>query len=332
MNTKVRNSNIELLRIIAMMFIVIWHISVHAQKGELDSHNYIIAFCTTGVNLFILISGYFGIKLTWQNLLTLISTVLFYSLITNACKWLITETPPSIDDMKELLVPIKESRWWFINCYFNLMLLSPIINIALNKATDRQFKYIVGVLLFISCISGFCFKNSINLNGYNTFHFITIYVLGNAIKKFHLPSRLSTKQFSCTYILSTLCIFALSFFASRISNYNNPLIVISALSLFFFFSKLDFKSKSVNYIATFMLPVYLLQDSSTGQIIYKYLYQSGLKMDFQGAEYSSLIILYIIILLGSAFILDNIRRFLLNQPISTICKSLNKKANIFNHL
>ena len=61
MNTKVRKSNIELLRIIAMMFIVIWHISVHAQKGELNSHNYIVAFCTTGVNLFILISGYFGI-------------------------------------------------------------------------------------------------------------------------------------------------------------------------------------------------------------------------------------------------------------------------------
>ena len=64
MQPKVRNSNIELLRIIAMTFIVIWHISVHAQKGELNSHNYIVAFCTTGVNLFILISGYFGIKLT----------------------------------------------------------------------------------------------------------------------------------------------------------------------------------------------------------------------------------------------------------------------------
>ena len=63
MNTKTRNSNIELLRIIAMMFIVIWHISVHAQKGELPSHNYIISITITGVNLFLLITGYFGIRL-----------------------------------------------------------------------------------------------------------------------------------------------------------------------------------------------------------------------------------------------------------------------------
>ena len=78
MNTKVRNSNIELLRIIAMMFIVIWHISVHAQKGELPSHNYIAAITTTGVNLFVLISGYWGIKLKWKSLLNILSIVVFY--------------------------------------------------------------------------------------------------------------------------------------------------------------------------------------------------------------------------------------------------------------
>ena len=299
------------------------------SKGELASHNYILALTITGVNLFVLISGYFSIKLNWKNLLTLVGTVAFYNLASIIFKWQITGATPRLGEIAGCFPPICNTHWWFINCYFMLMLLSPIINIALEKATDKQYKYTLSILLFTSCISGFCFKNFINMTGYNTFHFITIYVLGNAIKKFHLPSRLSTKQFACTYILSTLCIFALSFFTSRTNFYNNPLIIISALSLFCLFANLDFKSKAVNYVATFMLPVYLLQDSSAGTIIYKYLYQNGLEMDFRGTEYASLIILYIIILSGSAFILDNIRRLVLDKPTGEISKFLDKKYNIF---
>lgn len=330
MTTKVRNSNIELLRIIAMLFIVIWHISIHAQKGELASHNYILALTITGVNLFVLISGYFSIKLNWKNLLTLVGTVAFYNLASIILKWQITGATPMLGEIAGCFPPICNTHWWFINCYFMLMLLSPIINIALEKATDKQYKYTLGILLFTSCISGFCFKNLINITGYNTFQFITIYVLGNAIKKFHLPSRLSTKQFACTYILSTLCIFALSFFASRTIFYNNPLIIISALSLFCLFANLDFKSKAVNYVATFMLPVYLLQDSSTGKIIYKYLYQNGLEMDFRGLDYYILMGLYVTTLLASAYILENIRRFVLTKPINAISKYLTKKLDFFS--
>lgn len=172
--TKERNSAFELLRIIAMTFIVIWHISIHAQKGELTSHNYILAFTITGVNLFILISGYFGIKLNWKSMFTLIGTVTFYNLASIVCKWQITGTTPMLGEIAGCFSPFCNTHWWFINCYFALMLLSPIINVALDKSTTKQYKYILGVLLFMSCISGFCFKNLINVDGYNVFQFITI--------------------------------------------------------------------------------------------------------------------------------------------------------------
>lgn len=330
MAIKIRNSNFELLRIIAMTFIVIWHISIHAQKGELASHNYIIALTITGVNLFVLISGYFGIKLNWNSLLTLIGTVAFYNFASVICKWQITGATPMLVDIAGFFPPICNAHWWFINCYFMLMLLSPIINTALDNATDKNYKYTLGILLFTSCISGFCFKNYINVSGYNTFQFITIYVLGNAIRRFNILERITIKQNICIYIISTLCIFTLSFFTSKTIFYNNPLIIISALSLFCLFAKLDFKSKAVNYIATFMLPVYLLQDSSTGSIIYKYLYQSGLEMDFQGLDYYVLIGLYITTLLASTFVLENIRRFLLTKPINAISKYLTKKLDFFS--
>ena len=330
MKRQQRNSAFELLRIIAMLFIVIWHISVHAQKGELDSHKYIIALCITGVNLFILISGYFGIKLTWKNLLTLVSTIAFYNIVSIAYKWSLTKIPPDISIIKSFLVPLRESRWWFINCYFNLMLLSPIINIALNKATDRQFKYFVGVLLFLSCISGFCFGNSINQNGYNTFHIVTIYVLGGAIRKFNLPARLSTKKLLVIYFLCTLSLFICTFkIMYKCTFYNNPLVIASAVCLFCLIAKLNFRSKAVNYISSFMLPIYLIQDSVIGIMAYDYLYQRGESLHFEGLHYFVILGIYLLALTITAFIADNIRRLLLNRPINIISEIMNEKANIF---
>ena len=79
-----------------------------------------------------------------------------------------------------------------------------------------------------------------------------------------------------------------------------------------------------------MLPVYLLQDSSTGTIIYKYLYAKGLEMDFQGLDYYILMGLYVTTLLASAYVLENIRRFVLTKPINAISKYLTKKLDFFS--
>ncbi len=313
-----------------MIFIVIWHISIHAQKGELASHNYITAFCITGVNLFILISGYFGIRLNWKNLLTLMSTVAFYTLATILCKWFITDSRPTLGIIASFFAPFCNTDWWFINSYFHLLLLSPIINIALEKASIKQYRYILGVFLFMSCIAGFFFKNFINYDGYNTFQFLTIYIVGNAINKFNLIELISVKKFISLYFCGTIGIFVCSFVSSRTALYNNPLNIISAVSLFCLIAKLNFRSKAVNYIASFMLPIYLIQDSTTGRIAYKHLYECGLTTNFEGYEYVGFIALYILVLMGAAFILDNARRVLLQRPINAISKFLEKGINIFN--
>ena len=75
---KERDSNIELLRIVCMMFIVVHHSLlglysvpfVLEGQGECDvlsgSALILNGFCYIGVNVFILISGYYGIKFKWR--------------------------------------------------------------------------------------------------------------------------------------------------------------------------------------------------------------------------------------------------------------------------
>ena len=80
-----RLSNIELLRILAMLFVVLHHIVCHGMKLYEPPVTFIErtaivfdAFLVVGVNLFVLISGYFSIKLSWKSFLNLALICIFF--------------------------------------------------------------------------------------------------------------------------------------------------------------------------------------------------------------------------------------------------------------
>lgn len=84
-----RQSNIELLRIISMFFVLVVH-SNYMGVSILYNSPYTIetfirflaeAIAIIGVNCFVLISGYFGIHLNIRKILHFIFIVYFYSLI-----------------------------------------------------------------------------------------------------------------------------------------------------------------------------------------------------------------------------------------------------------
>lgn len=328
---KERDSRFELIRIIAILFIVIWHISIHAQKGDLESHDYITALCTTGVNIFILISGYFNIKICWKSFLTIIETIIFYHIISITLNWYIFKENPQVTDPLILLSPSTYSSWWFMGCYTLLMLLSPLINNLLYTNNERLYTYTIGILLFISCYSGFVFQNQINVTGYNIFNFITIYAVGDAIRKYDIPKRLSTKLWFILYLTATAFIFVASCIGiPRIAFYNNPLLIVAAVCLFCLVARCKINNKNINIIATYTLPLYLIQDSLFGQNVYEYLYDQGQSYNFTGVEYYCLLGKYLLGLFTGAIIADYTRRQILNRPTSIISKFLDKNLDIFH--
>lgn len=90
-NTFVRQSQFELLRILAQFFIVTYHILlvfVYPTTGESIYKALWLPF-HIGVLLFILISGYFGIKPSVKGLIKLLGIVIVLSVpleIVNICK------------------------------------------------------------------------------------------------------------------------------------------------------------------------------------------------------------------------------------------------------
>lgn len=126
---KTRESNIELLRIILMIFIIMHHIisSVIAPDFSRKGFACIDIILHTVVIIFVLISGYFGIKLRIKTLVSLVLQVVFYSLILTLLGVYVFKIGYTIDIIKSLL-PLSGNFYWFMTVYIELFVLSPFIN------------------------------------------------------------------------------------------------------------------------------------------------------------------------------------------------------------
>lgn len=81
-----RQRNIELLRILCMLFILFWHINLNVilRNGETSQGlNYVALFANSiavvAVNVFILISGYFSIKIKLKSVFGLLIQTEFWA-------------------------------------------------------------------------------------------------------------------------------------------------------------------------------------------------------------------------------------------------------------
>lgn len=172
---KERLQNIELLRIVCMFFIILFHINLNVilRNSETSEILNYVAICgnsivSVAVNCFILISGYFGIKIKTKSFVGLLFQTEFYSVVVLAMAIFMgyTFVFPSG------LIPFKPSGLWFIPQYIMLYLLSPILN-QLVASKYLHCRSIV-ILLIISYIAYFIGK----YQGYNVLNFILLYLTG----------------------------------------------------------------------------------------------------------------------------------------------------------
>ena len=78
---KERDSNFELCRLVCMLYIVIYHLIIHvpAVYENISWGLPLRNICHIGVVVFVMISGYFGIRRKWKRLLSLALSVSFYN-------------------------------------------------------------------------------------------------------------------------------------------------------------------------------------------------------------------------------------------------------------
>lgn len=265
---KERDSSIELIRIIAILFILFEHIVVftfnpvgfpinepHLVDDSILPYG-LVAIFITGVNLFVLISGFFGIRLRMKKLLSLYLCVLFYSIITTI-GFSILGNDITITRILKMFLCFDEG--WFLPNYIALMLLAPIFNKHLESVSKSSLSIVLICLTFVDVYQGYIRGLLGNENGFNVIHFTFMYYVGAYISRYGI--KLRRMQLMVIYLCSTLLIFASTLVRNNgyfAYSYNSPLVIIAAVSLFEIIRGLMNEYRpSINALAKLAFPIFL---------------------------------------------------------------------------
>ena len=263
-----RESSFELLRIVAMFFIVFYHLVTYYlyEIPDTNFHAFFTALLPTlhiGVILFVLISGYFGIKSTWRGLISLLLVILVYNLP------FIVYSGIGHGRWTERLMFITNTPYWFIRCYIYLYLVAPFLNKAIEQFTIRER---IGSLMAFGIVAmyfGSTQGDGALEDGKNLINFIFLYLVGNTLKMTQERwSRISYRLLGCAYIVLNASLILSLYFTSNSSvhetiinlsfPYRSPLLLINAVLVFMMFAKMRIHSRFINAIATSMFAVYII--------------------------------------------------------------------------
>lgn len=279
---KIRQSNFELLRIIAMFMVLILHADFQAlgapDKAEIINHplaatiKVILEMASiVAVNVFVLISGWFGIRPSVKGISKFIFQCLFFSLGIYAVVLIKGDVSFSIRGLADCLAMFG-GGYWFITSYLCLYLLAPVINAFIETAERVMYRNILIAFFVFQTIYGFCSNGAAFLmKGYSAMSFIGLYMLAGYFKKYVNVQKYTKIMYLCIYISATLLLSILyiggeyvgiSAISSRCIDYSNPLVIISAMSLLLLFAKIDITSKFINSIGASCFAIYLVHTNS----------------------------------------------------------------------
>ena len=284
-----RNSNLELFRILLMLMIIAHHYVVNSGLTEVWSVNdetgnslFLALFGwggKTGINCFILITGYFMCQknFSWQKLLKLLFEVQFYA-TTIYLIFLIAGRAFSWGELKDMIlhVPLGIGHG-FVGSFIVLYLLIPFVNKLVKAVTKREFQYLLALLIGVYSVVGtfvpFGFYEYIGW-------YVTVYLVGAYIRLYGIPliqSRIREVLFMLVSLLAVSLSILGIFYLTRIkggelqigtlyyfvSDSNKILALLSSVSLFLFFKGLNLQQKAwVNRIATATFGVLLIHGNS----------------------------------------------------------------------
>lgn len=331
---QIRNTNIEVLRLLLMMAIFCWHIVVHGY-GFKDMGGFVKLSDEVGIILtsllapatycFMFISGYYGLNFTIKKGITLELWLIIISFIT----WLFRSyffDGFSIWGLLTVCFPVSTMKWWFISNYMLIFLMSPILNKGIENLRKNSFLFIVVVMGVIQTISFLRLQSN---GGSNFLGLLTIFLLGRYLGIYKIEIKKKTAIalfFSCWLSLVGLMFISDLYFKKYLFvflNYNTPMIMIMAVSLFYFVKGLKAHYSSMwNRMLQPVLFIYLLTDGLY-EPFYKWIVQV-LEKDFVIGVLLYMIILVACLLVGHVVIIL-VNYFLNKIEIRNIEKFVNRQ-------
>ena len=275
-----RQSNMELLRIVSMLMVLTVHADgailglpdIHGDLAVATSYDLwrlaIESVAIIGVNCFTMISGYFGIRLSWRNAASFLFECIFYAVLLYSLRLIFWPDTFTLKGWGESWLVLTHTHFWYVPAYFCLMLLSPILNAGLDSLDKRRYEWLLVAFIAFNLWCGWWWEGKFNPTGYTIVQLILVYMTARYIR-LHISRTFIHRRrplIIAIYILSTAGILLSSLYmaSAKAFAYNSPLVLLSTVSLFMLFTTIKLQSRAINYAARSAFAVFLIHTSPVG--------------------------------------------------------------------
>lgn len=192
-----RNSNVEIVRIIAMLMIIASHVYGTNSGEEFQKFPQAVFVLTQsvfhaglGVIIFMLISGYFLINFSEKRLTKMVSMTWccsVFSVILGIIVDKLSNNGISLMGIVRHLIPISSRYYWYISCYICVMILAPFLNKAINAISKKDFqKLIIAMLAIFYIMPTFLYFDIMDDKGKGLVTMISAYFIGAYLSKYRI--------------------------------------------------------------------------------------------------------------------------------------------------
>ncbi len=272
-----RQSSLELFRILTMILIIAHHYVIRsglsAQDGPISAnptslHALLVlffgAFGKTGINCFVLITGYFMCEknISLRKFLKLLCEMMFYQIVIMSVFWIAGYEKPSMDGVLNYFLPIRELSDGFTSAFMVFFLCIPFLNVLVHHMSEKQHVRLLALLSFAFIFLG-TFRPVFGVKMNYATWFCVLYIISSYIRLHPKKCFDGTKRWgwillACTAV-SLLSVAVCAFIAKRIgkpvyywfvTDCNTLLAVLTAVSAFLFFKNLRIpQNRMINTIA-----------------------------------------------------------------------------------
>ncbi|MDE6748117.1 MAG: acyltransferase [Lachnospiraceae bacterium] len=340
-----RLANMELLRIVSMMLVVVLHFLWKGDclpplsQSSISNQDYLAwgleALAIVAVNVYMLLSGYFLVESRFRvkRLIGLLLQLWFYSIgigIAAAAFGYMPEDGFSIYYLVQLCLPVSSNHYWFMTAYVFMYLFAPVLSQGIKKLTKKQFQIVLFLMIFVFSVikSVTPVRLAADMSGYDCIWYLCIFMVAAYIRLYGLPFFKNAAHSFLIYLMSAACIFGITLLlrvvymkTGKLVNmldicydYNHILVLAASVALFYTFCHIEIKNRTLSHvicrIAPYTLGVYLWHE----HIVIRYEWTGWLYDIIEAPDSPSSLIIVTLLAVTAVFvigiILDMLRSLL----------------------
>lgn len=282
-----REGSFEVMRTVAMFFIVVYHCLTHGVGGKyaFDLHHspslfnfvysdFLLVFCSISVNLYVMVSGYFlsASQFKLSRILRIWVNACFYSCVIVLLFMSLSLTPWSVVSLGKSFFPLSTDAYWFVTQFVGLLILSPFLALLVRQMSYRQYVVLLisGAFICLSIIPDFPLGKRFHVaHGNSVWSFAYLFMIAGFIRH-HVCQISKCKLLASVVTLSLLVMVCEIFYGIHGNiaylywfNYNGTPFLLS-ITVFLLIRQIHIPEtgiwKVLINIAPYTFGVYLIHD------------------------------------------------------------------------